>query len=294
MRRGFPKGLKLVLLLLIIDVQAERAYGQETCSNMFYAGERPTLAGEFGHGTLLCNTAYAAMDSPVTKGPIWSAEYIVEENLEVAARTKRAGYFFPDARLPAGYRGELADWTHSGWDRGHLSPSGDFAGLTAQQESYALSNVVPQAPGLNRGAWEGIEAAVRGLANAEGELYVVTGVLFSHERASVGPDRVMIPSGMWKAVYDPIAEGAAVYVCANTNQPDCKIVSLEVLSRWAGIDVFPSLALSIKQNIMPMPAIEESPYASSVRTEQSRANGFNWNNRRVKEVLRLLQKALGR
>nr|WP_301272533.1 DNA/RNA non-specific endonuclease [Acetobacter cerevisiae] len=261
---------------------------------MFFAGESPTLEGEFGHGRVLCNTAYAVMDSPVTKGPIWSAEYIVEENLEVAARTKREGYFYPDARLPAGYRGELADWKHSGWDRGHLSPSGDFAGLAAQQESYALSNVVPQAPGLNRGAWEGIEAAVRGLANAEGELYVVTGVLFSHHRVSVGPDRVMIPSGMWKAVYDPIAEGAAVYVCANTNQPDCKIVSLEVLSRWAGIDVFPSLAVSIKQHIMPMPAIEESPYAASVRTEQSRANGFSWNDRRVKEVLRLLQKALGR
>ncbi|GAB31572.1 hypothetical protein BJI49_10410 [Acetobacter pasteurianus] len=294
MSKGFHKGLKLMFLFLIYDVQVDWAYGKETCSNLFFAGESPTLEGEFGHGTVLCNTAYAVMDSPVTKGPIWSAEYIVEENLEVAARTKREGYFYPDARLPAGYRGELADWKHSGWDRGHLSPSGDFAGLAAQQESYALSNVVPQAPGLNRGAWEGIEAAVRGLANAEGELYVVTGVLFSHERPSVGTDRVMIPSGMWKAVYDPIAEGAAVYVCANTNQPDCKIVSLEVLSRWAGIDVFPSLAVSIKQHIMPMPAIEESPYAASVRTEQSRANGFSWNDRRVKEVLRLLQKALGR
>lgn len=294
MRKGFHKGLKLMFLFLIYDVQVDWAYGKETCSNLFFAGESPTLEGEFGHGRVLCNTAYAVMDSPVTKGPIWSAEYIVEENLEVAARTKREGYFYPDARLPAGYRGELADWKHSGWDRGHLSPSGDFAGLAAQQESYALSNVVPQAPGLNRGAWEGIEAAVRGLANAEGELYVVTGVLFSHHRVSVGPDRVMIPSGMWKAVYDPIAEGAAVYVCANTNQPDCKIVSLEVLSRWAGIDVFPSLAVSIKQHIMPMPAIEESPYAASVRTEQSRANGFSWNDRRVKEVLRLLQKALGR
>lgn len=294
MSKGFHKGLKLMFLFLIYDAQVDWAYGKETCSNLFFAGESPTLEGEFGHGTVLCNTAYAVMDSPVTKGPIWSAEYIVEENLEVAARTKREGYFYPDARLPAGSRGELADWKHSGWDRGHLSPSGDFAGLAAQQESYALSNVVPQAPGLNRGAWEGIEAAVRGLANAEGELYVVTGVLFSHERPSVGTDRVMIPSGMWKAVYDPIAEGAAVYVCANTNQPDCKIVSLEVLSRWAGIDVFPSLAVSIKQHIMPMPAIEESPYAASVRTEQSRANGFSWNDRRVKEVLRLLQKALGR
>lgn len=219
MSKGFHKGLKLMFLFLIYDVQVDWAYGKETCSNLFFAGESPTLEGEFGHGRVLCNTAYAVMDSPVTKGPIWSAEYIVEENLEVAARTKREGYFYPDARLPAGYRGELADWKHSGWDRGHLSPSGDFAGLAAQQESYALSNVVPQAPGLNRGAWEGIETAVRGLANAEGELYVVTGVLFSHERPSVGTDRVMIPSGMWKAVYDPIAEGAAVYVCAKVIPP---------------------------------------------------------------------------
>ncbi|MCP1203277.1 DNA/RNA non-specific endonuclease [Acetobacter oryzoeni] len=294
MGAGRWKGVMLALTLMVFGFHETRAYGKEGCQDLFYKGQMPVLGGEFGHGTVLCNTAYAAMDSSLSKGPIWSAEYIVEENLEVAARTKREGYFYPDARLPAGYRGELADWKHSGWDRGHLSPSGDFAGLTAQQESYALSNVVPQAPGLNRGAWEGIEAAVRGLANAEGELYVVTGVLFSHHRVSVGPDRVMIPSGMWKAVYDPIAEGAAVYVCANTNQPDCKIVSLEVLSRWAGIDVFPSLSVSIKQHIMPMPAIEESPYAASVRTEQSRANGFNWNDRRVKEVLRLLQKALGR
>ena len=77
MRRRSPKGLKLVLLLLIFDVQAERAYGQENCSNMLYAGERPTLAGEFGHGTPLCNTAYEATDSPVTKAPTWSAEYNV-------------------------------------------------------------------------------------------------------------------------------------------------------------------------------------------------------------------------
>lgn len=131
MRKGFHKGLKLIFLLLIYDVQVDWAYGKETCSNLFFAGESPTLEGEFGHGTVLCNTAYAVMDSPVTKGPIWSAEYIVEENLEVAARTKREGYFYPDARLPAGYRGELADWKHSGWDRGHLSPSRSIVELCA-------------------------------------------------------------------------------------------------------------------------------------------------------------------
>ncbi|ARW11795.1 DNA/RNA non-specific endonuclease [Acetobacter ascendens] len=289
------KIVTLVLTLMVFGVHQTRAYGKESCPDLFYKGQMPVLGGEFGHGTVLCNTAYAAMDSPVSKGPIWSAEYILEENLEVAARTKREGYFYPDARLPVGQRGELADWKHSGWDRGHLSPSGDFAGVQVQEESFALSNVVPQAPGLNRGAWEGIEASVRGLANAEGEVYVVTGVLFpAHFRQRTGPDHVMIPSGMWKAVYDPVANEAAVYVCANTDQPDCKIVSLAVLSQWAGIDVFPTLADMVKQHVMPMPAIEESPYAASVRAEQSRAHGFSWNERRVRQVLHMLQKALGR
>ncbi|MBO1360284.1 DNA/RNA non-specific endonuclease [Acetobacter sacchari] len=272
------------------------AYGKEACSDLFYEGRMPVLGGEFGHGRVLCNRAYAAMDSDVSRGPIWSAELLVEENLEVAARTKREGHFYPDARLPYGDRGELEDWKHSGWDRGHLSPSGDFAGVDIQEESYALSNVVPQAAGLNRGAWEGIESAVRGLANAEGEIYVVTGVLFPQGllRRRVGPDGVMVPSGMWKAVFDPVAGGAAVYVCSNVDQPDCKVVSLAVLAHWAGIDVFPGLPDAVKQHVMPMPAIEESPYAASVREAQSRAGGFDWNDRRAREVLRMLQKALGR
>ncbi|KXV70657.1 hypothetical protein AD952_12245, partial [Acetobacter cerevisiae] len=67
-----------MFLFLIYDVQVDWAYGKETCSNLFFAGESLTLEGEFGHGTVLCNTAYAVMDSPVTKGPIWSAEYIVD------------------------------------------------------------------------------------------------------------------------------------------------------------------------------------------------------------------------
>ncbi|ARW49310.1 hypothetical protein SRCM100623_02511 [Acetobacter pasteurianus] len=136
---------------------------------------------------------------------------------------------------------------------------------------------------------------MRGLANAEGEVYVVTGVLFpAHFRQRTGPDHVMIPSGMWKAVYDPVANEAAVYVCANTDQPDCKIVSLAVLSQWSGIDVFPTLADTVKQHVMQMPAIEESPYAASVRAEQSKAPGFNWSDRSIRRGLCMLRKALER
>lgn len=269
------------------------AHGEARCPGFFYEGRLPELQGIFAGGPVLCNAAYAAMDSAVSRGPIWSAELLTEENLEVAAKTKRSGHFYPDARLPRAARSELDDYRGSGMDRGHLSPSGDFAGEAVQEQSYALSNVVPQAPGLNRGAWEGIESAVRGLTNQDGRIYVVTGVLFPDaDRKRIGPDGVMVPSGMWKAVFDPVAGGAAVYVCNNVDHPGCKVVSLTVLQSWAGIDVFPTLPEAVKAHVMPLPAIEESPYAMTVRSDQSRHKGFDWNDRRVRSVLRLLQKAL--
>jgi len=282
------------VLTALLAVSDGTAADRSQCPEMFLDGRMPRIGGTLGQGVVLCNMAYAAMDSALTRGPIWSAEVLTEENLEVAQRTRREGHFYPDARLSPGSRGELADWKHSGYDRGHLSPSGDFPGSVAQEQSYALSNVVPQTARLNRGAWEGVESAVRGLANTDGEIFVVTGVLFpDHDPVTVGPDHVMVPTGLWKAVYDPAANGAAVYVCANTDQPDCKVVSLALLQKWASIDVFPTVSDAVKQAVMPMPAIEESPYAATVRAEQSRAPGFSWTDRRVRSVLRTLQRALG-
>ena len=61
---------------------------------------------------------------------------------------------------------------------GTCRPSGDMPDEDSQQESFSLANMVPQAPKLNRGVWEGIERAVRRMAGRQGELYVVTGPIF--------------------------------------------------------------------------------------------------------------------
>src|SRR3954453_6820452 len=87
----------------------------------------------------------------------------------------------------------------------------------AQQQSFSLANMVPQAPELNRGVWAGIETAVRDLALREGELYVVTGPAFHGQQLqSIGPDGVLVPSATWKAVYSPRAGGTGVSMCAPT------------------------------------------------------------------------------
>jgi endonuclease G, mitochondrial len=131
--------------------------------------------------------------------------------LASARATPRQGRFHDDERLPPDDRAVLSDYTRSGYDRGHMTPSGDMPSAEAQQQSFSLANIVPQTAALNRNLWEGIERAVRHLAERQGKLYVVTGPLFQGTQLQALKGRVLIPTATWKAVYDPAAPGAAAY-----------------------------------------------------------------------------------
>ena len=110
------------------------------------------------------------------------------------------------------------------------------------------------------------ESAVRNLAVAEGELYLVTGPAFlGSNLRSIGADGVLVPTSTWKAVYDPRAGRAGVYVCQNRERPRCAIVSVAALIQTVGIDPFPGLPPAIKATAMTLPAPEASPYASKRR-----------------------------
>ncbi len=93
-------------------------------------------------------------------------------SLEAARGTPREGQFHPDDRLPFADQAQLVDYRRSGYDRGHMTPSGDMPDEHAQQQTFSLANMVPQTAALNRGVWEEIESAVRDLAARQGELYM--------------------------------------------------------------------------------------------------------------------------
>ena len=133
----------------------------------------------------------------------------------------------------------------------------------AQAESFSLANMVPQAPRLNRGVWEGIESAVRDLALRDGSVFVVTGPLFQGQELQALKGRVLVPSDTFKAVYDPEGGGAGAYVCTNTNKPACREVPVAELTRLSGVDVFPSLPEAVKTTAMPLP--EPRPHGSHRR-----------------------------
>ena len=70
-------------------------------------------------------------------------------------------------------------------------------------ESFFMSNMSPQNPSFNRGAWARLEQAVRRFAFSEGSIFVVTGpIVTSEDEKSIGGNGVRVPGRHYKAVYD--------------------------------------------------------------------------------------------
>lgn len=125
--------------------------------------------------------------------------------------TSGRGDFAPDPALPAGITRVLPeDYTGSGFDRGHLCPSGDRTVTVADnQATFYMTNILPQTPDHNQGVWASFETYCRSLAGLGNEILVITGPAgFGAGRL---PGGVAVPSHVWKiAVVVPAGAGSAV------------------------------------------------------------------------------------
>lgn len=234
--------------------QAQSACPSHYPSGMVPVFKNPALTKQVRE---LCNDSFVTMYSGLTRTPLWSAEHLTRASIASAKQQKRENKFHPDERVPANERAELSDYARSGFDRGHIAPSGDMPDPRAQEQSFALSNMIPQNPDLNRHLWEGLESSVRDMAIQRGSVYVVTGPIFEGQRLASLRNRVMVPTSVFKLVYDPKRNEAAAYVAPNNSSQEYKVVSIAELERLTGIDFLPSLASSAKFNAMSLPEPHE-------------------------------------
>ena len=110
--------------------------------------------------------------------------------------------FRPDGGLPKGfYQVTPGDYRRSGYDRGHMVPSGDRT-LTPRDNSltFLMTNIFPQASGNNRGPWRELEQYGRDLVQQEGKaLYVIAGIY--GDKGKVGKvEKVTVPGRVWKVI----------------------------------------------------------------------------------------------
>ena len=256
----FPAALRAVVAagLVLCGSFAPRPAdaAPSACPEHFYAGRQPELHNpKLAVGARdLCFIAFGVEHSGQTRTPLWSAEHLTRDALEAARGLPRAGVFHDEPALPADEAADLGDYRRSGYDRGHMSPNGDMPTPEAQQQSFSLANMVPQAPVLNRQLWERIESGVRAWATRAGELFVVTGPVFQGQNLQALNGRVLVPTLIYKAVYDPGWNRAGVYLVRNADDTDYAAISIDQLTELTGIDVFPGIPSDVKVRATDLPA----------------------------------------
>ncbi len=107
--------------------------------------------------------------------------------------------FRPDPRLPANFRRiGYYDYAGSGYDRGHMVPSADrFADARLNEETFMMTNIVPQTGALNQFPWEKLESYSRSLARRGFDVYTIAGV---YGEQGILKDKVAIPTNCWKII----------------------------------------------------------------------------------------------
>ncbi len=165
----------------------------------------------------LCSNHFAVLNSALSKTPLVVVEKLNRSMLSDAKGEERTNEFYPDPRLARGSRAELVDFKSSGLDRGHLASAANQPDQQSMIQSFALSNMVPQDPFNNRKTWAKIESDVRKYARrAQGDVFVFSGPIFRGPQRTIGPDRVWVPSHLFKLVYDEASGRSWAFILANT------------------------------------------------------------------------------
>ena len=148
----------------------------------------------------------------------------------------RSNRFREDTNLPRGFkRIDDDDYRESGYDRGHLCNSEDRTATEyLNEETFLMSNMIPQTPELNRGPFKFLEAYCRKLVLKKGQqLLIYSGGVGSKGRLTSG---VPIPQYCWKAVYTPTEEFYVLFPNAHTVEKNWKkyVVTKDRLEKMTG------------------------------------------------------------
>lgn len=154
---------------------------------------------------LMVKPAYALSYNRNNGTPNWVSWHLDES---WTGNLARVDSFRPDPAVPSNwYRVQATDYAGTGFDRGHMTPNADRdnENLTPiNQETFLMSNMVPQAPDNNQGPWANMEGDLRKLftdsAGNKYELYVISGPGYDPNKpvTTIANGHVRVPDFTWK------------------------------------------------------------------------------------------------
>ena len=186
--------------------------------------------------------------------PNWVA-YELTRSEAASHEAERTNKFQADPKV-IGKSASNSDYKGSGYDKGHMAPAADMKwSKTVMEQSFYFTNICPQAPGLNRGAWKDLEEEIREWAIRDSALVIICGPLFTKEPIKYIPEtHVAIPDAYFKVVCAPYTDQARAIAFVFPNAKASKhpreyVVTIDSVEKMTGMDFLSQLPDEIENEI---------------------------------------------
>lgn len=222
---------------------------------------------------ILKRTGYTVAYDKATKLPRWVAWHLTADHAD--GDFNRDGLKFVYDRDVPEPRATDSDYSHSGYDHGHMCPSGDNKwSREAQVQTFLYTNCCPQVHELNAGDWNDIEQRCRSWATTFGGVYIVCGPILDSgaSRKTIGRNKVAVPERFFKVVLrlgDSRSTTKAIgFICKNgqgKNRIADLVRTVDEVEETTVLDFFPQLPDDVEAEV-------ESEASLSDWSSRGRAN----------------------
>lgn len=212
---------------------------------------------------IIRHTGYTVSYNKDTKLPNWVSYELTRA--ETKGKEKRSNRFIADP-LVKGAIATNADYTRSGYDKGHMAPAADMKwNPVAMNESFYFSNMCPQHPQLNRRGWKKLEDKIRDWAVADSAIIIICGPVIKKQPKTIGKNKVVVPQQFFKVILSPFVKPmrAIGFLFNNEQSVDplsAYVVTVDSIERLTNMDFFSLLPDEIENKI------------------EAEANYFQWPN----------------
>ena len=202
---------------------------------------------------IIHHTGYSVSYNELLRLPNWVGYKLTRE--KTTGTVARAKHFQPDP-LVQGISADNRDYSHSGYDRGHMAPAADMKWSTqAMKESFYFSNICPQLHNLNAGDWKELEEKVREWAQRDSIIIIVSGPIINGDNPKrIGVSQVAVPDAFYKVILAPYlstprAIGFIMKHQKGNHPLRSYAVSVDSIESLTGIDFFPELPDAMEKEV---------------------------------------------
>lgn len=233
-------------------------------TQLFTYGGLPIAQQNGPQFKILVNIGYAVGYSEDLKNPLWAVYRLGNKKTDSVQEWERPWNFVVDIRTDSKVTHE--DYESSGYDRGHMVPNAAILeqyGQMAQLETFLISNVCPQTPGLNRGIWETLEAKIKDEISQDDTtnkqvhgVYVITGPIFKKNPPDKLNSGIAIPDEFYtiisfqKGYLSTMKAVSFIFpqVLQGNNFMDY-VTTIDEIERVTGLEFFPELSVAKQKNL---------------------------------------------